>query len=137
MNQCSVKSITKYYCYLMELKQNFDYKFPVHNIMLLVRSQLKIDDQSMGIELEVDRGILTVNLKSVGLIRLNSNQVLYLVFMFLFYYCCQVVKIENIVMRSYFNIFPLFAPYHIGRLSCVEGFRLLFSECLWIIKQKN
>ncbi|XWS63587.1 hypothetical protein CRYUN_Cryun06bG0113500 [Craigia yunnanensis] len=76
VNQCSVKSLTKYYCYLMELKQNFDYKFPVHNIMLLVRSQLKIDDQSMGIELEVDRGILTVNLKYVGLIRLNSNQVI-------------------------------------------------------------
>ena len=74
--------MTKYYCYLMELKQNFGYKFPVHNIMLLVRSELNMDDKSVGIELEADRGILTVNLKYVGPIHLNSNQVLYLVFLF-------------------------------------------------------
>ncbi|XWS68903.1 hypothetical protein CRYUN_Cryun04dG0133700 [Craigia yunnanensis] len=76
VNQCPLESMTKYYCYLMELKQNFDYEFPVHNIMLLVRSQLKMDDKSVGIELEADRGILTVNLKYIGLIRLNSNQVI-------------------------------------------------------------
>ncbi|XVE75158.1 hypothetical protein DITRI_Ditri12bG0072900 [Diplodiscus trichospermus] len=76
VNQCSMESITKYYCYLMELKQNFHYEFPVHNIMLLVRSQLEVDESSVGIELEVDRGILTVNLKYIGLIRLNSDQVI-------------------------------------------------------------
>ncbi|XVF02332.1 hypothetical protein REPUB_Repub04eG0166500 [Reevesia pubescens] len=76
VNQCSQESMTKYYCYLMELKQNFDYEFPVHNIMLLVRSQLEMDGKSVCIELEVDRGMLTVNLKYVGLIRLNSDQVI-------------------------------------------------------------
>ncbi|XP_021282374.1 endoribonuclease Dicer homolog 2 isoform X1 [Herrania umbratica] len=76
VNQCSHKSMKKYYCYLIELKQNFDYEFPVHNIMLLVRSQLEIDNKSMGFELEVDRGFLTVNLKYVGLIRLDPSQVI-------------------------------------------------------------
>lgn len=59
----------------MELKQDFDYEFPVHNIMLLLRSKLDIDDKSLGFDLEVDRGILTVNLKYVGRIRFNSDQV--------------------------------------------------------------
>ncbi|XP_022776009.1 endoribonuclease Dicer homolog 2-like isoform X2 [Durio zibethinus] len=74
VNKCSQEFMTKYYCYLMELKQNFDYEVPVHNIMLLVRSQLEMDEKSVGIELEVDRGVLTVNLKYVGLIHLNYDQ---------------------------------------------------------------
>ncbi|KAL4318063.1 hypothetical protein GQ457_18G021210 [Hibiscus cannabinus] len=69
------ESLTKYYCYLMELKQNFDYEFPVHNIMLLLRSQLEMDEESVGIELEVDRGTLTVNMEYIGPISLNSDQV--------------------------------------------------------------
>ncbi|KAK8512906.1 hypothetical protein V6N12_030315 [Hibiscus sabdariffa] len=69
------ESLTKYYCYLMELKQNFDYEFPVHNIMLLLRSQLVMDEESVGIELEVDRGTLTVNMEYIGPISLNSEQV--------------------------------------------------------------
>ncbi|EOY09714.1 Dicer-like protein isoform 5 [Theobroma cacao] len=76
VNQCEHEDMKKYYCYLIELKQNFDYEFPVHNIMLLVRSQLEIDNKSMGFELEVDRGFLTVNLKYVGLIRLDPSQVI-------------------------------------------------------------
>ncbi|TYH87955.1 hypothetical protein ES332_D01G154000v1 [Gossypium tomentosum] len=36
VNQDSQESMTKYYCYLMELKQNFGYEFPVQNIILLV-----------------------------------------------------------------------------------------------------
>ncbi|KAK8484509.1 hypothetical protein V6N11_021492 [Hibiscus sabdariffa] len=69
------ESLTKYYYYLMELKQNFDYEFPVHNIMLLLRSQLEMDEKSVGIELEVDRGTLTVNMEYIGPISLNSDQV--------------------------------------------------------------
>ncbi|MBA0706028.1 hypothetical protein Golax_018170 [Gossypium laxum] len=76
VNQDSQESMTKYYCYLMELKQNFGYEFPVHNIILLVRSQLEMEAKSVGIELEVDRGTLTVNLKYIGLIRLSSDQVI-------------------------------------------------------------
>ncbi|TYI43273.1 hypothetical protein ES332_A01G156600v1 [Gossypium tomentosum] len=74
VNQDSQESMTKYYCYLMELKQNFGYEIPVHNIILLVRSQLEMEAKSM--ELEVDRGTLTVNLKYIGLIRLSSDQVI-------------------------------------------------------------
>ncbi|PPR81130.1 hypothetical protein GOBAR_AA39584 [Gossypium barbadense] len=74
VNQDSQESMTKYYCYLMELKQNFGYEIPVHNIILLVRSQLEMEAKS--IELEVDRGTLTVNLKYIGLIRLSSDQVI-------------------------------------------------------------
>ncbi|MBA0823434.1 hypothetical protein Goarm_020166, partial [Gossypium armourianum] len=76
VNQDSQESMTKYYCYLMELKQNFGYEFPVHNVILLVRSQLEMEAKSVGIELEVDRGTLTVNLKYIGLIRLSSDQVI-------------------------------------------------------------
>ncbi|XP_012466794.1 endoribonuclease Dicer homolog 2 isoform X1 [Gossypium raimondii] len=76
VNQDSQESMTKYYCYLMELKQNFGYEFPVQNIILLVRSQLEMEAKSVGIELEVDRGTLTVNLKYIGLIRLSSDQVI-------------------------------------------------------------
>ncbi|XVF44119.1 hypothetical protein PTKIN_Ptkin02bG0094800 [Pterospermum kingtungense] len=76
VNQCSLESLTKYYCYLMELKQDFDYEFPIHNIILLLRSELDIDEKSLGFELEADRGILKVNFKYVGLICLNSNQVI-------------------------------------------------------------
>ncbi|KAK8668205.1 hypothetical protein V6N13_105670 [Hibiscus sabdariffa] len=70
------ESLTRYHCYLMELKQNFAYMFPVHNIMLLLRSQLEMDEESVGIELDVDRGTLTVNLKYIGPIRLSSDQVI-------------------------------------------------------------
>ncbi|MBA0596610.1 hypothetical protein Gorai_013423 [Gossypium raimondii] len=76
VNKGSLDSMTKYYCYLMELKQNFDYEVPVHNIMLLVRNQFDMDEKSVNIELEVDRGTLTVNMKYIGLIRLNSDQVI-------------------------------------------------------------
>ncbi|TYI97490.1 hypothetical protein E1A91_D01G147100v1 [Gossypium mustelinum] len=75
VNQDSQESMTKYYCYLMELKQNFGYEFPVQNIILLVRSQLEMEAKSVGIELEVDRGTLTVNLKYIELIRLSSDEV--------------------------------------------------------------
>ncbi|KAA3466647.1 endoribonuclease Dicer-like protein 2-like isoform X1 [Gossypium australe] len=43
VNQDAQESMTEYYCYLMELKQNFGYEFPVHNIILLVRSQLEME----------------------------------------------------------------------------------------------
>nr|WOA03172.1 DICER-like protein 2 [Abelmoschus esculentus] len=69
------ESPTKYYCYLMELKQNFDYKFPVHNIMLLLKSQLEMDEKCVDVELEVDRGTLTVNVKYIGPINLDYDQV--------------------------------------------------------------
>ncbi|KAE8688002.1 Endoribonuclease Dicer-like protein 2 [Hibiscus syriacus] len=69
------ESLTKYYCHLIELKQNYDYEFPVHNIMLLLRSQLEMDKKSVGIKLEVDRGTLAVDLKYVGPISLDSDQV--------------------------------------------------------------
>ncbi|KAL4302013.1 hypothetical protein GQ457_10G025390 [Hibiscus cannabinus] len=69
-------SLTRYHCYLMELKQNFVYNFPVHNIMLLLRSRLEMDEESVGFELDVDRGTLTVNLKYVGPIHLSSDQVI-------------------------------------------------------------
>ncbi|TYH21474.1 hypothetical protein ES288_A04G047200v1 [Gossypium darwinii] len=76
VNKGSLDSMTKYYCYLMELKQNFDYEVPVQNIMLLVRNQFDMDEKSMNIELEVDRGTLTVNMKYIGLKCLNSDQVI-------------------------------------------------------------
>ncbi|OMO99607.1 hypothetical protein CCACVL1_03710 [Corchorus capsularis] len=76
VNKCSHESMTRYYCYLIELNQNFDSEFPVHNVMLLLRSNLEMDGNSLGFELEVDKGILMVTMKYVGLIRLNPDQVI-------------------------------------------------------------
>ncbi|KAE8698887.1 Endoribonuclease Dicer-like protein 2 [Hibiscus syriacus] len=75
VTQGSQEPLTKYDCYLMELKQKFEYEFSVHNIMLLLRNQLEIDEKSVGFEMEVDRG-LTVNLKYAGPISLYSDQVI-------------------------------------------------------------
>ncbi|KAL5836669.1 hypothetical protein ACOSQ3_013838 [Xanthoceras sorbifolium] len=67
---------TLYYCYLIELKQNFDYHVPVHGIVLAVRTELESDIGNLNFDMEVDRGRLSVNLKYVGEIQLDPSQVL-------------------------------------------------------------
>ncbi|KAG6758162.1 hypothetical protein POTOM_038498 [Populus tomentosa] len=68
---------TKYYCYLIELNQKFDYDVPVHDIVLVVRTELESDVlSSMGFELEVERGLLAVSLRYIGDIYLDQVPVL-------------------------------------------------------------
>ncbi|KAB5538633.1 hypothetical protein DKX38_016166 [Salix brachista] len=68
---------TKYYCYLIELNQKFDYDVPVHDIVLVMKTELESDVlSSMGFELEVERGKLAVNLRYIGDIYLDQVPVL-------------------------------------------------------------
>ncbi|GLT60476.1 hypothetical protein SLA2020_332400 [Shorea laevis] len=76
VNHCSNSSKTKYYCYLVELKQNFDYEIPVENIVLAMRGRLETDIRNLGFELEVNRGTMTVNFKEIGAIYLSPEQIL-------------------------------------------------------------
>ncbi|XP_034923676.1 endoribonuclease Dicer homolog 2 [Populus alba] len=69
---------TKYYCYLIELNQNFAYDIPVHDVVLVVRTELESDViRSMGFDLEAERGLLTVNLRYIGDIDLEQVLVLF------------------------------------------------------------
>ena len=65
-----------YYCYLIELKENFSYDIPVRDIVLVVRSELEPDIGSFHFDLDVDKGSLTVNFKYVGLMNLTPDQVI-------------------------------------------------------------
>ncbi|KAM3691337.1 hypothetical protein ACB098_08G007900 [Castanea mollissima] len=76
VDRCTKNSNTMYYCYLIELKENFSYDFPVHDIVLLVRSELETDIGSFNFDLDVENGSLKVNFKYVGSIHLTPDQVL-------------------------------------------------------------
>lgn len=79
---------TKYYCYLIELNQNFAYDIPVHDVVLVVRTELESDViRSMGFDLEAERGLLTVNLRYIGDIDLERVLVCLLVFLFSCHRC--------------------------------------------------
>ncbi|KAJ4721645.1 endoribonuclease Dicer-like 2-like [Melia azedarach] len=40
VNQCPQESKITYHCYLIELKQNFNFDIPVHGIVLAMRAEL-------------------------------------------------------------------------------------------------
>ncbi|KAJ6909891.1 hypothetical protein NC652_020793 [Populus alba x Populus x berolinensis] len=68
---------TKYYCYLIELNQNFAYDIPAHDVVLVMRTELESDViRSMGFDLEAERGLLTVSLRYIGDIDLDQVLVL-------------------------------------------------------------
>lgn len=64
-----------YHCYLIELKRDFAYNVPIHNLVLGMRSELESDIANVQFDLQVERGKVMVNLKSVGTISLEPNQV--------------------------------------------------------------
>ncbi|KAJ6429335.1 hypothetical protein OIU84_020879 [Salix udensis] len=68
---------TKYYCYLIELNQNFAYDISVHDVVLVVRTELESDVlRSMVFDLEAERGLLKVNFRYIGDIYLDRVLVL-------------------------------------------------------------
>ncbi|KAB1221117.1 hypothetical protein CJ030_MR3G024362 [Morella rubra] len=71
-----MNSDTEYHCYLIELKQNFAYDVPVHDIVLVMRNELESDVVSMPFDLDASRGSLTVDFKYVGKINLSIDLVL-------------------------------------------------------------
>lgn len=75
MNQCPQDTKITYHCYLIELKQNFNYDIPAHDIVLAVRTELESEIKKVNFDLEVDRGRLTVNLKHLGKIQLTPDKV--------------------------------------------------------------
>ncbi|TKY61271.1 Endoribonuclease Dicer-like 2 [Spatholobus suberectus] len=72
-NACNVT----YYCYLMELKQDFQYEVSVHDIVLAIRSELdwEIVDTLSGTPFDVQRGKLSVNLRRIEAIQLSPEEV--------------------------------------------------------------
>ncbi|XP_044470277.1 endoribonuclease Dicer homolog 2-like [Mangifera indica] len=76
VNEQAYIAKTMYQCYLIELKQNFNYDVPLHDIILAMRTELEDDILNVNFDMEVDRGTLTVSLKYVGFIELTREQVL-------------------------------------------------------------
>ncbi|KAH9734176.1 Endoribonuclease Dicer [Citrus sinensis] len=76
VNQCPQDTKITYHCYLIELKENFNYDIPAHDIVLAVRTELESEIKKVNFDLEVDRGRLTVNLKHLGKIQLTPDKVL-------------------------------------------------------------
>ncbi|KAK7338041.1 hypothetical protein VNO77_18638 [Canavalia gladiata] len=72
-NTCNVT----YHCYLIELKQHFEYSVPVHDIVLAIRSELdsEIIDAASGTSFDVERGKLSVNLTPIQTIQLTLDEV--------------------------------------------------------------
>ncbi|KAI6684308.1 hypothetical protein NL676_030221 [Syzygium grande] len=69
------ESKTLYHCYVIELRQNFNYDVTVQNIVLATRSKLEDDICGMSFELEVPRGFLSVNVSYMEEIHLDEEQV--------------------------------------------------------------
>ncbi|WCJ38881.1 dicer-like 2 [Euphorbia peplus] len=65
-----------YYCYLIELNQDFDRDVLVHNVMLVTSMKLDSDTLALNFNLEVDGGLLMVKLKNIGTIELKPDMVL-------------------------------------------------------------
>jgi len=68
-------SNTIYYCYLIELKQNFSYDITVQDIFLATRVKLDPEIGCMQFDMCFDRGSLAVNLRYIGIINLSPDQV--------------------------------------------------------------
>ncbi|KAH9670547.1 Endoribonuclease Dicer [Citrus sinensis] len=76
VNQSPQDTKITYHCYLIELKQHFNYDISARNIVLAMRTELESEIKKVNFDLEVERGRLTVNLKHLGRIQLIPNQVL-------------------------------------------------------------
>ncbi|XP_050208113.1 endoribonuclease Dicer homolog 2-like [Mercurialis annua] len=75
VGQALQESGAKYYCYMIELNQNFVIEVPVHNIVLVLSNELASDTRSLDIDLEVERGSLTAKMKYIGQIPLPPDAV--------------------------------------------------------------
>ncbi|KAL2526233.1 Endoribonuclease Dicer2 [Abeliophyllum distichum] len=65
-----------YYCYLIELQQNFTYTVQPQDIVLAFRRRLESDVETLNFDLDVDRGKLVVHVTYIGRTTLTSAQVL-------------------------------------------------------------
>ncbi|XP_073037868.1 endoribonuclease Dicer homolog 2-like [Primulina eburnea] len=74
INSCG-NGDTVYYCYLIELKQNFQYEVQLQEIVLAVPTRLGYDLEMIDLDLDVDRGKLLVHIKYMEHIILTSEQI--------------------------------------------------------------
>lgn len=75
INSCG-NGDTVYYCYVIELKQSFQYEVQLQEIVLAVPTRLGYDLEMIDLDLDVDRGKLLVHIKYMEHIILTSEQVL-------------------------------------------------------------
>jgi endoribonuclease Dicer len=75
VNRMPNNSNTIYYCYLIELKQNFSYDITVQDIFLATRVKLDLETECMQFDMCFDRGSLSINLRYKGSINLSPDQV--------------------------------------------------------------
>uniref|UniRef100_A0A803KMM7 Uncharacterized protein n=1 Tax=Chenopodium quinoa TaxID=63459 RepID=A0A803KMM7_CHEQI len=64
-----------YHSYLMELKLDFHSDIPVHDIIVVFKSELASDVGNMQFDMEVDWGNMSVDIKYAGKINLSDEQV--------------------------------------------------------------
>ncbi|KAG9447410.1 hypothetical protein H6P81_013538 [Aristolochia fimbriata] len=65
-----------YYCYLFCLKQNFEYDILVQDIFLVVKCEFDSEVTQTEVQLETERGSVSVDMKYIGTIHLSSEQVI-------------------------------------------------------------
>ncbi|XP_028758757.1 endoribonuclease Dicer homolog 2 [Neltuma alba] len=67
---------TLYHCYLMELKQEFNYHVAVRDVVLAMRCELDLEIGGMEYTMHTDKGGLIVKFRYIGTINLGLNEVL-------------------------------------------------------------
>ena len=75
VNCFAPNGITLYYCYLMELEQQFNYDVAVRDVVLAMRCELDPEIGCMEYRMCIDRGDLMVKFKYIGTINLGPNEV--------------------------------------------------------------
>ncbi|GAB2277169.1 hypothetical protein Dimus_011876 [Dionaea muscipula] len=69
-------SSVEYYCYMIKMERNFPYDVSLHDIVLLLKSELDYDVGNIDFDLEADRGNIDVHMRYVGRLTLTNEQVL-------------------------------------------------------------
>ncbi|CAO2832596.1 unnamed protein product [Amaranthus hypochondriacus] len=64
----------EYHSYLIELKPDFHYDIPVHDIILVTKTELASDVGNTNFDMEVDWGNMSINIKYKGRINLTCKQ---------------------------------------------------------------
>ena len=67
--------MTMYHCYVIGLVQHFAYDVNVHDLVLALRTKLDDDIACVSFDVEDSRGVVSVKLRYVGMIRLSRDQV--------------------------------------------------------------
>ncbi|KAL8507745.1 hypothetical protein ACS0TY_018332 [Phlomoides rotata] len=75
VGSCVNEAETRFDCYLIELKQDFQYDVKPQSIVLAIRGRLDNDLKFLNLDLDADRGKIIVSVKEVGYVTLNPEQV--------------------------------------------------------------